>query len=325
MNARATRTAARGRVLAVVAVVVALSFVGAACGSSDEAAPRITATTRTADPLIAGNDPIDKLEALDDPARYGLPPIETLQTNPGGVAVALLQRFATTTWTMTWALASPNNPDAKAGEIVIAHLPADGSQNRPEQLMVNGQLGAASARSYEFAILDRADTGPRTCFRESETQAWVCDVPDIDLALKFLSLEGFRTIQNQLREALIYPGLNVQYALVAGAPSACFFFPPLPEFGAQTNPADLGVDFKSGGQFCLSVDGALTRVVIGSLKFTAIEYRQSADPSKFKLPVESATLNTTTTAPGATGGTDGGGGGADDSDGVGVNPFAPRN
>ena len=74
------------------------------------------------------------------------------------------------------------------------------------------------------------------------------------------------------------------------------------------------------------MDGALTRVVIGSLKFTAIEYRQSADPTKFKLPVESATQNTTTTGPNAGGGDGGGqGGGSGGDDGVGVNPFAPRN
>lgn len=272
-----SRPNARRTVRRLLVAFVGIALIAGACSSGSAAPGRIDDELNEPDPLVTDPEPVSG--ALDNPEKYGLPSLDVLKSNPRGVAEALFDKMFTTTWTMKWLLRAKG---FEAGEILVENLPA-ASPDEFGKLHVAATIGSADVGTQEFAVLD-AGAGPRSCVRE-QGGPWVCDVDDAGPVLQFLSIRGMETLSDLLLESLAVPGLEVQYLMMNGTPAVCFTLPPLP-MTEQT----LGLDFSAGGAFCLSPEGALLALQAGEgeeeIELRAFEYDVSADPEKFKLPVD---------------------------------------
>lgn len=206
------------------------------------------------------------------PEAYGLPALDQLRADPYGVAVDLSQRSLSNAWTVKWKIAAAGE---EGGTISMSHIPAEGGHS--SRLHVAGFV-AGDGKMLEVAILDDG-AGARACLRRG-TQPFVCDKRDFQLALKFLSVQSLADLSGMLRDAMAKPGAEVVYKLIAGEPSTCFLFPPTP-----VSRATLGLDFDSGGVYCLSRLGAIMKIETAQTSLDAIEYSPDADPATFTLPV----------------------------------------
>jgi hypothetical protein len=266
------------RFLALGAVAAILL---AACSSGDSGDATRIGDLAEVDPLLSDDDPGEPV-ALTDPEAYGLPPLTTLQTNPGGVAEGLLARQSQTTWSMVWQVRDVTG-DAVA-DIIVEHLPAEASDTGSAKFHVHASAGTPDTGIIQVAILDEGQ-GARWCAQQG-TSTWVCDVDEVetDFVFEFLSLDGFAELSRLIREAIALPGLSVQYALVAGTPAACFYFSPVPE-GVTAQAESVDLDLSQGGHFCLSTEGAPIRLATPEITITAVEYSKSVDADRFALPV----------------------------------------
>ncbi|MCC7076620.1 MAG: hypothetical protein IT198_05790 [Acidimicrobiia bacterium] len=276
MTARPSRPAC----LRLVAAAVGLLAVVTACAASPGDATRLH-DAPDADPLIA-EEGSDEPVALLNPEAYGLPPLTTLQTNPGGVAEGLLARQAETTWSMVWQVRDKTGDTA--ADIIVEHLPASASDSGARKFHVHASVGTGDMGVVQVAILDEGQ-GARLCAQEAGS-TWVCDVTG-DVSQKifdFLSIDGFAELSRLLRESLAIPGLSVQYAKIAGTPAACFYFAPVPD-GLASGSDEVDIDLSQGGHFCLSTEGAPIRLATPDLTVTAVEYSKTVDKDRFTLPV----------------------------------------
>lgn len=253
-------------------------ILAAACTASNgEEAARIDQPLASPDPLVY--ERAVESGTLDDPEQFGLPPLHVLQSNPRGVASALFEKTFTVTWTMKWLVRFEG---VDAAEFLIESAPATSAGDNPK-MHIAGTLGSADLGLQEVAILD-AGSGPRACMKEA-TSPWVCDVDDNGFLLRFLSIEGFQRLAALLRDSLGVPGLTVQYMMMNGTPATCFNYPPVPMTGDT-----VGLDFSTGGAFCLSPEGVLLALEAGEggteISIRAFEYTTSADQAKFKLPID---------------------------------------
>lgn len=257
------------RTALLVAVAVAVVSVSA-CGQPSvegRGAPAVDV------PLGIAESQKDMFDLPQPPEAYGLPPVEQLRTDPYGVAAELSSRSLVNAWTVKWKIAAAGE---EGGTMTMAHIPpADGASDR---IHATGFVDAGDGKTLEVVILDNGD-GAHACLRKG-TQPFVCDKKDFQLVLQFLSVKSLADLTGLLRDAMAKPGAAVVYKLIAGEPSTCFLFPPTP-VSRQT----LGLDFESGGVFCLSRLGAIMKIETAQTSLDAIEYTPSADASDFRLPV----------------------------------------
>lgn len=224
-------------------------------------------------PMGVADSQKDMFDLPQPPEAYGLPPLERLREDPYGIAAELSSRSLVNAWTVKWKIAAAGE---EGGTMTMAHIPSsDGASDR---IHANGFVDAGDGKTLEVAILDNGD-GPHACLRRG-TQPFVCDKQDFQMVLQFLSVKSLADLTGMLRDAMSKPGAAVVYKMIAGEPSACFLFPPAP-VTRQT----LGLDFESGGVFCLSRVGAIMKIETAMSSLDAIEYTPTADPAQFTLPV----------------------------------------
>lgn len=215
----------------------------------------------------------DMLDLPEPPEAYGLPPLDQLRADPYGVALELSQRSLANAWTVKWKIAAAGE---EGGTMTMSHIPPEGG--RSNRVHATGFVDAGDGKTLEVALLDNG-AGARACLRKG-TQPFVCDKKDFQLVLKFLSVQSLADLTGMLRDAMAKPGAAVVYKMIAGEPSTCFLFPPAP-----ISRATLGLDFDSGGVFCLSRLGAIMKIETAQTSLDAIEYTPGADPATFTLPV----------------------------------------
>lgn len=245
----------------------------AACGGGSGAASR-SEEYASADSLWA-KDQVPQPEQLDaTPESYGLPPLDVLQANPGAVAQQLFRRAEASTWTVRWEV---RQGDEDIGDAMAASIPA--SPQGGAQLFITGTFGSPDQVVARFDLLDRGE-GPRICVQVA-MKPIVCDtdLAGLGVDLNFLSIDGFAKLQDVLRDALAYPGLTVQYLMIAGEPATCFFFPPIQPSAKATS---INVTFTKPGSFCLSREGAILKIEFDQLLMFAEEYRNTANPEMFR-------------------------------------------
>lgn len=250
-------------------LVVALLTVGA-CGRVEPQgrdAPPVTIVFGTAD------SDKDMVDLPEPPEAYGLAPLEALRADPYAVAVDLSSRSLTNAWTVKWKISAAGE---EGGTMEMSHIPPEGG--RSNRVHATGFVDAGDGKTLEVAILDNG-SGARACLRKG-TQPFVCDKKDFQLVLKFLSVESLASLTEMLRDAMAKPGAAVVYKMIAGEPSTCFLFPPAP-----VSRETLGLDFDSGGVFCMSRVGAIMKIETAMTSLDAIEYSPDADPTTFTLPV----------------------------------------
>lgn len=254
--------------LALVGVLSVLVVGGCAAPSTEgRGAPEVEVSMGVSDSQK------DMLNLPQHPEAYGLPSLEALRADPYAVATELSSRSLTNAWTVKWKIAAAGE---EGGTMSMAHIPPSGGSS--DRIHATGFVDAGEGRTVEVAILDNGD-GPHACLRRG-TQPYVCDKGEFDLVLRFLSVKSLSELTRMLRDAMSKPGAAVVYKLIAGEPSTCFLFPPTP-VTRQT----LGLDFESGGVFCLSRLGAIMKIETAQASLDAIEYTPSADPAEFTLPV----------------------------------------
>lgn len=224
-------------------------------------------------PMGVADSQKDMFDLPQPPEAYGLPSLEQLRVDPYGVATELSSRSLDNAWTVKWKIAAAGE---EGGAMTMAHIPP--TDGRSDRIHAHGSVDAGDGKTLEVVILDNGD-GAHACLRKG-TQPFVCDKKDFQLVLQFLSVKSLADLTGLLRDAMAKPGAAVVYKLIAGEPSACFLFPPTP-VSRQT----LGLDFESGGVFCLSRLGAIMKIETAQTSLDAIEYTPSADPSTFTLPV----------------------------------------
>lgn len=256
----------------LILALVLFSTAVAACGGGADAGSRVE-QYQPADNLWA-KDQAPQAEQLDgSPESYGLPPLDVLQANPAAVAQQLFRRAQSSTWTVRWDV---RGGDKSIGGAMAASIPPGGEGGA--RLFVTGTFGSPDTVVARFDLLDRGD-GPRVCVQLAQKPV-VCDakLADVLPEMSFMSMQGFAKLQDVLRDALAFPGLSVQYLMIAGEPATCFYFPPLqPSAKAQS----IKVTFSKPGSFCLSREGALLKLEFDQLLLIATSYRNTANPDAF--------------------------------------------
>lgn len=253
----------------LLAAVLAVAMLGACARAEPEGrgAPPVTSKAGADD---SKNNVVDLPEP---PEAYGLPSLEQLRADPYATAAGLSTRSIDNAWTVTWNVAVGGED---AGTMTISHIPPEGGLS--DRIHAQGEVSASDGKSIELVVLDNGK-GARACVRQG-AQPFVCDKHDFQLVLQFLSVQSLSSLTGMLREAMAKPGAAVVYKMIAGEPSTCFVFPPQP-----VSRETLGFDFDSGGVFCMSRIGAITKIETAQTSLTAIEYSSSADPATFTLPV----------------------------------------
>ncbi len=239
-----------------------------ACGGPSGDRGRLPANLATPDPPVSPKPTSGPL--TEDPAKWGLPPLATVQGNPGGTAEALFQRGQDAGYTAKWALILEKSPGADVGEMIFEH-----AAGKLHVAMVLGSLDSAVSR---LEVLDEG-SGSRACV-QTGGQPWVCDVKEFGPLLQFLSLQGWNTLTDLLRQVLAIPGVTVQYQKMMGTAAVCFIIPAVP-----ISDQNRGLDLSSGGSFCVSPEGALLSLLTSTFRLEPLSYEAKVDPAKFKMPV----------------------------------------